>query len=274
MDQLGQFVSGDEKLFRWTGESEWVRYCPGKDDETGIWNYELCGRLPNKKSYLLYVRSHSAETSTGGGVQCASVMRDWTEIVREKSSQESTILTADSYYLDATSRNYMLDLAEEHGGSIPYLCAVQPCRFPIPATRANNMAHHAGSTAILYCEGLHEMFVTHWYPPPLSRKYVLTNAFTAEDSYPRTPTIFIPGTDHFSLMFNLCDKFNRSIHGKTWPYRCLTAAQQQYNFLLSCVLLNCYHVYLYQHNLTYATLSYKDFAISLADELFFYACGL
>lgn len=42
---LGQYVAGDEKLFHFTGRSNWVRLCPNKPGRVGIWNYELCAKV-------------------------------------------------------------------------------------------------------------------------------------------------------------------------------------------------------------------------------------
>jgi hypothetical protein len=156
VESLGQYVAGDEKLFKWTGESQWVRFCPGKDDKCGLWNYELCGLLENGLSFLIYVRWHRCETVLGGGVQCAEVMRDWGRIVKAKGTQEATILVADSYYLDVTGRAILQEL------EILYICALQSCRFQTLYRRANIISHHAGTTALLYSHELHEMFITHW----------------------------------------------------------------------------------------------------------------
>jgi hypothetical protein len=263
---LGQWVAGDEKLFKWTGESQWVRMCPQKEDELGLWNYELCARLSNGLSYLLYVRSHLCETSLGGGVQCASVVQDWGKIVKEHSTDDATILVADSYYLDRAGRQIL------HGIEVPFICAVQACRFNTLAKRARKIAHHAGKTALLYCWELHEMFVTHWYPEPLGQKFVLSNAFTASEGNTRKG--WVPGCDDFSIMFNVCDQYNRSLHEKSWPHRCQTAPQQQHNFLFTCILMNTYHAYLDAQHLRPENLDYKSFGEQLADELYTFACGL
>ena len=54
---LGQFVAGDEKLFKWTGESMWVRKCPGKDDKLSLWNYELVAELFKRMAWGSYSTS-------------------------------------------------------------------------------------------------------------------------------------------------------------------------------------------------------------------------
>jgi hypothetical protein len=249
VEYLGQFVAEDEKLFKWTGESQWVRVCPQKDDEVGLWNYELVGQLPNDLGFLFYIRSHTCETVFGGGIQCASIVRDWGRIVKEKRTENATILTCDSYYIDLTGRNIFQEL------EVLYLCALQSCRFNTLYHQANIISYHPGKTALLYSEELHEMFVTHWYPPPMNRKFILTNALIA--SLGSTCKAIIPGCDHFSVMFNLCDKFNCRLHDKSWPHRCMTAEIQEHNFLFTCLLTNCYNAFLDSKHLTPLILTTK-----------------
>jgi hypothetical protein len=38
---IGQWVAGDEKLFKFTGKSHWVRLVPNKPDKIGLWSYML-----------------------------------------------------------------------------------------------------------------------------------------------------------------------------------------------------------------------------------------
>jgi hypothetical protein len=42
---LGQWVAGDEKLFRFWGNSGWIQICPNKPDHIGIWIYELTAKV-------------------------------------------------------------------------------------------------------------------------------------------------------------------------------------------------------------------------------------
>jgi hypothetical protein len=102
VSSLGQWVAGDEKLFRWTGESGYLRVVPGKDDYIGFWHYMMAGRLASGKSFLLYSKLHAAQTKLGEKVKCAEVVSEWADIVKNKSTEGKTILVADSYYLDKT----------------------------------------------------------------------------------------------------------------------------------------------------------------------------
>jgi hypothetical protein len=81
----------------------------------------------------------------------------------------------------------------------------------------------------------------------------------------------IPGCDHFSATFNLCDKFNRRLNSKSWPRRCNTAEGQQHNFLLTLILVNVYHAFLDSQHIDPQNLDYQTYGLELADELYMYA---
>eukprot|EP00026_Physarum_polycephalum_P008745 Phypoly_transcript_08845.p1 GENE.Phypoly_transcript_08845~~Phypoly_transcript_08845.p1 ORF type:complete len:155 (+),score=8.46 Phypoly_transcript_08845:24-488(+) len=83
----------------------------------------------------------------------------------------STILVADSYYLTATGREALQDL------EVLYLCSINPQWWQILVRRAHHLAHHAGETAALFNHEAHELFIFHWYEPPLGKKWVITNMF-------------------------------------------------------------------------------------------------
>jgi hypothetical protein len=53
-------VSGDEKLFHFTGLSGNVRLVISKPDRIGFWIYELCGRFANGWPFLLDVFMHNS----------------------------------------------------------------------------------------------------------------------------------------------------------------------------------------------------------------------
>jgi hypothetical protein len=116
-------VVGDEKLFKWTEKSQWVRVCPQKDDEVGLMGCELEGQLLNDLGFFLYVKSHTCETVLGGEIQYASVVRDWERIVKKKEIENATILTCDSYYLDLTDRDILQELE--------VLSTIMPLQYPL-----------------------------------------------------------------------------------------------------------------------------------------------
>lgn len=243
---LGQWVAGDEKLFHFTGESSWLRMCPNKDDYIGLWFYMLCGRLATGKSFLLYTKSHTCETVLGGTIYCSQIVSDWGDIVKKYTTNGKTVLIADSYYLDQTGYEILMEK------KVPFVCAVQECRFTELAMEAKKKSKHEGDTALLYNDTNNTMFITHWYEEKkLGRKFVITNAFKRKPG--NTRKAIIPGCDDFSLTFNTCDHFNRDMHDKTWPHKSSSLSISEID----------------EKNLTF-----QQFGLELANQLYKYACSM
>jgi hypothetical protein len=227
----------------------------------------LCARLANGKSLLIYTKSHTCETVLGGTIHCATVVSDWANVVNAHTSDGKTILVADSYYLDHTGYEFLTEKA------VPFICAVQECRFNELATKAKEKSKHEGDTALLYNEQTKDMFVTHWYADAkIGRKFVMSNAYVRKTGNTRKG--YVPGCDDFSLMFNTCDHFNRDMHDKTWPHKCSTANHQLHNYHFTCMLLNTRNVYMSLKEIDDSDLSFKEFGVKLADKLYKYACTL
>jgi hypothetical protein len=262
---LGQWVAGDEKLFKFLGKSGWIRI---KQDNVGIWNYELCGRLPNDLSYLIDVKSHTVSKALNESIPTASVMTRWGTIIKRLAKVTCrTVLVADSYYLDEVGRYSLLDLG------LPFLCGIQACRFGDLVEKAADSVKKPGKTAILYNKKSEETFCHSWYADSrLGKKYVLTNAL--KHSTGSTPKAWIPGCDDFALMFSTCDHYNRELYGKTFPHRASSDCLALNDFLFSCVLLNTFHVYVYSHGIDPTTASYRDVMLSLSVKLYKHGCSL
>ena len=99
---LGDTLAGDEKLFRHTGSSGFVRMCPNKPAKMGIWIYQAVVFLTNGMPFLVYTKAHLAPSALDMTVHTHSVVRDWADICRRFKS--SAVLVMDSYYLSAPHR--------------------------------------------------------------------------------------------------------------------------------------------------------------------------
>ena len=261
---FGEWVTGDEKLFEFTGDSGWARI---KYDKFGLWNYELCGRLSNNSTILLSVHSHSVSAGLGESVPSSDVLAEWGAAIKKPGVRTTTILVADSYYLDQMGRHLLLEL------DIPYLCAIQACCFPSLVAEAKKKVSRPGKTAILYNEWTNEYFCHHYYAETrIGRKYVLTNMF--ELGVGNTSSNFVPGCDHFSKTFNLCDHFNFELFGKTFPHRPSSDGLSLHDFLFSSTLLNIYHIWCYVWKHPLQSKSYSDTLLVLADVVHMHGVAL
>lgn len=267
VDSLGQWVAGDEKLFKFAGRSTILRLVPKKPDKLGIWNYELCGRLRDGSSYLLYVRSHILNCALGEGIPVSEVVSNWGDIVKTKGTEGKTILVADCYYLDERGRQQLQEK------DVKYICGVQPKRFAQLSEMAAETVKKAGDYVMLYNDDTNELFVHYWFPDiTLGKKFSLTSAFTAVKG--KTPKGYIPAIDDFAAMFATCDHYNRTMNGQTWPHPRRHGARQLHNFLMTCVILNTKNCWANVQGSNTADIEFETFVTDLADDVYAHAYEL
>ena len=74
------------------------------------------------------------------------------------------------------------------------------------------------------------------------------------------------------MAFSGCDKFNWTMHGKNWPFKRRGDFRVGSDYLITAVLINCYHVWidagLASENRCNVT--WKKFCMSLAEEIVLY----
>ena len=83
---LGEYVVGDEKLFRFTENSGFIRLVLSKPDKIGLWNYMLAAKLSNGKPFLLYVKFHNASKALGESIPTSSIINEWADVIIDRYS--------------------------------------------------------------------------------------------------------------------------------------------------------------------------------------------
>ena len=76
----------------------------------------------------------------------------------------------------------------------------------------------------------------------LGRKTVLGTGFQKKKNKEKEE--IVPMYDHYAVGFSNCDKYNRVLHGKTWPYRLQGDKRVNSNYIFTCVLINTYHLWI------------------------------
>ena len=82
----------------------------------------------------------------------------------------------------------------------------------------------------------------------------------------------IPVYDEYNLSFSTCDKFNKSLSNKTWPFKTGCRARSgldgnTFNYFFSSVLVNTYHIHLLLQGLDCEAWSFEDAMDKFASEL-------
>jgi hypothetical protein len=259
--QIGESCAGDEKLFHFTGQSRDIRLVPSKPGRVGLWNYQLCVPMQHGGQYLLHTR-----LSVGGeGLAVSEVVRKWSSIIKSYDFK-GTLLTMDSYYMDNTSQRL---LSEEN---IKYVASFASDRFKTFKNVMEAKVNVPGDWYGLHHPGKKESVIFHWSNDHrVGKKWVMSNACRKVVSNANTTSV--PIYDLYKVTFNVCDKFNFCLKGKTWPHRKGGNSRYgdkgaQHDYMFSCILINTVNVWLDLQGEDHENADFQDAYIQLADQLF------
>ena len=128
----------------------------------------------------------------------------------------------------------------------------------------------------VYNQKAYELLIKYYDPEHDSPKYVLSNAFRkskkSKTSKKRSRKSTIPVYSEYAEMFNLCDRFNRNLHERTWPHKRgglhkKWEPENYHNFALSAVLQNIFNLYHAINDEDHTKISFCQFCCSLADDI-------
>ena len=151
---LGQMVSGDEKLFRFTGLHGFVQQCINKPARIGIWHYQCVALLPNSLPFLCISRGHNANGKRGQHITTNEVMNTWFDLAVEKN--RNAVIFSASYYLSAAARKSSNDK------NINLIAAVNPSRMNLLHRFVSRKVREAGEFCVAYNKNTNEAVTYHW----------------------------------------------------------------------------------------------------------------
>ena len=239
LSSLGEVLCGDERLFRFFGRGGIVRKVPRRPARVGIWHYQAVVLLPTGDPYLAYTMVHNTFANAGESTQTANVVNDWADIVI--SFRQPTVVCMDSYYLCKVGRE---NLRQKN---VRFIAAVKPDRFKSITTLLTPSVQNTGDSAYAIHGPRNEVAVMHWSRNTnVGKKVTLSNCFTRKNQ--KKPTDYIPVYDEYNSLFSGCDKFNRQLHGKSFPYQPpndtnLAERKNIWNYLFTSVIINVWNVW-------------------------------
>jgi hypothetical protein len=262
-------VAADEKLYKFTGNSGWIRSVPSKPSKIGHWIYEMVCTLHTGKPFLIYIRLQDSVVKLGHSVPILDVVKDWSNVIQKLGN--NTILVADSYYASTTTVNYLNNMSPP----VSFLLGCNSSRFSDLVEVVSTKVSRPFEWASLYRQDCQLMFTMNWYEnEALSKKYCMSNIY---EKRPRDRddhiTTEIPNFDLYKEIFSGCDKFNRMLHQRTWPYstggkgRSGSLANIR-DFALSSILLNCINVFESLESECVENRSYLSYMLELSDMLY------
>lgn len=262
----GQYLVGDEKLFRFRGKGAPLIYEPKKPDVIGLWFYELVCLLQKNLPYCVHLRMYNKKIKTDV-IPMTSVVRDWTESINAKPSNHDPILTFDSHYMSRDVVNLLISQNNLFVGSTT----------STKSSELYNMCHpyvtEAGQKAGYHNEGTNQTFVLYNAGYNLGERCVLSNCHIRRKGR-ATPSNRVPVYDTYKAMFSGCDVFNIHLNERVWPYSRgghgrEGASGQCHSFALAVILRNTFNVYAHINGMGKDNAEeFRELCYTLADELY------
>ena len=260
--KFGDYVSGDEKLFRYTGASGFVRMVINKPARLGLWMFQAAVRLKCGLPCIVYSRMHSSCMNTKKRISCHDIVKYWGNLILDRGQNRETVLVMDNYYLTEESRLWL----RRH--RIKYIASISRVRFGSIVNSMERRLVKSGTHISAYNKKTNESVTYCWASDNrIGKKVVLANGF--EVCIKKSEDAVIPLFDHYNVAFSGCDKFNWTMHGKSWPMKRRGDFRVGSDYWFTLILIDCYHSWIDSGLLSDERdkVSWFKFCVQLSEEI-------
>lgn len=156
----------------------------------------------------------AGKLESGAALETRSEIWDWLIKLLKYYEKPAVlpVICTDSYYLDNTSRQMLLEQ------EILFHCSIKKNWFLSITKHLESQVKDMGKWAAMENENTGEVAVFTWSgDKDVGKKYLLTNLLEKKKGKQQTNNP--PGWDAYKVMFNGCDKYNTQISPFLWPYR-------------------------------------------------------
>lgn len=177
--QFGELAPADEKLYHADLlRSGMVKVVRSKPAHVGIWGYQMAGWLAGSLPVCVYLRIHKEIGALDETIRLATVVQDWANIVKKKSSGRGMYATIvmDTHYLSQEGKQILVN------AKIPFIAAVDKKRFEsitsIICDRIQKTGDHAYAIrAPDNANDPYQLCMSLWSPDhKIKERYIITNA--------------------------------------------------------------------------------------------------
>jgi hypothetical protein len=213
---LGDSVCLDEKQKKWRGRSQYIKkVLAKKNDPVGHWTTQLCANLSSTNEPLIIgLYPFAGELESNKALETRSEIWTWLlELLKlGKREKELPVVCADSFYLDNTARNLLLD------NNVLYHCSVKKNWFSNISLHLESIVKDMGSWAAMENTLTGEVATFTWSgEQDIGKKFLISTLLKKQPGKQQKHNP--PGWDAYKYMFNGCDKYNTQISKFMWPYR-------------------------------------------------------
>ena len=268
----GAHVACDEKVFEFNSASSgMLRVIPAKHQK-GLWNTTMACTLESGLAYLIDTVCATEITDMDEHTTMISIFQHQVRILQDKPLERGVFScgTWDSYYGTQEALQY---LREEQ---YPFIWAINTQRFnPIVSLITDNV-RESGQMAFAvrktdFARQRPELISCFWSKDSKKgKRFTITNYLKEVDHKRRKG--YIPGFMEYEETFSACDKYNRRLHDKSWPYKYAKSAysveiQAGHDFLFTAALVNMHHLWKTLDWKNRKNLSFRQFTEDLAMKI-------
>ena len=233
----GELRALGEIMYKWRGKSPCIQEIRSKPEPVGHWTSQLCVRMEASGLPVCIGMYPFDRCTTLGEKQSVCDVFMWASKLHNPALGRS-ILCADSYYLDNSSRPQLME-AEQ-----PFLCSIKNDRFNVLTDCLQEKVKQPGEWYGLHNTSTREVMIHHYAKDGnVQRKTLLTNALVCNRSEKQSP-FRPPGWIEYKSGFSMCNEFNCLIKDRSYPFR---RSQWQHNFddlFVTSLLLNACNIWL------------------------------
>lgn len=237
----GRYVVLDEKHFGTNKDNHLARWVHGKDPQWGHWNSELAAVGPT--TGMPICKMFMPLTSTDVNKVTIEPYNNFelkdvhAEVI--KNLEEDTIIVEDAYYLDDKSRKLLRDK------NIMYISAINVIRFKEVWVECEKYVKNMGDWVVLYNSETEEHAMMKWDAVRERKYYVLTNAFRNRkiSNFKKDKKDINTIAAIYELLFNSCDRYNKYLSNKIWPYTRFGWQASFDEVFFSGICMNVYTMY-------------------------------
>ena len=81
---LGDYILGNEKLFKFTRRIGYVCMVPKKPAKIVLWHFQACILLECGLPYMVYSRMHISLPEMRQTMECHDIIKDWASLIVER----------------------------------------------------------------------------------------------------------------------------------------------------------------------------------------------
>ena len=200
---------------KWRGRSPHIKkVLAKKNNPIGHWTTQLCANLNSTNMPIIIgLYPFAGELDNNHPLETRSDIWTWVLELLKLGKKEKMLpaICADSFYLDNTAQNMLLD------DNVIFHCSVKKNWFSSISTHLEHKVKDMGAWEAMENVKTGEVATFTWSGDrDIGKKFLISTLLKKEPGKQQSNNP--PGWDAYKYMFDGCDRFNQQFSNFVWPY--------------------------------------------------------